>query len=253
MLGVERRSRILTLLNEKGSILVSEMAENFNVTEETIRRDLKYLESKGVLVRTHGGAVLSDDSRIEAPLEIRTGINTAGKDAIGKRAAQMIEDNDTIFLDASTSALHVARHIKDKKGLTVITNAERIIMELSGADDITLICCGGKLRHKSLSYVGRHTENAIRNYYADKMFFSCKGFSPKRGLTDSSEEESEVRKAMMQCSEKIIFLCDHSKYDRTGFVQTASIDDIDFIIVDLDPPVTWGDFSEKYKAKIIRI
>ncbi len=253
MLGVERRNAILALLNEKRSVLVPELAQMFSVTEETIRRDLKHLESKGVLYRTHGGAVLTDDTKIEAPLEIREGINVTGKDAIGRYAAGLVEDYDTIFLDASTSALYVAKHIKNKKGLTVITNAERIIFELSGVSDITLICSGGNLRKSSLSYVGHHTESAIKNYFANKFFFSCKGFSPKRGLTDSNEQESEVRKTMMQCSEKAIFLCDRTKFDKVGFVQTAKVEDVDLIIVDSDLPADWDEFMSENASKMIQI
>ncbi len=253
MLGVERRNAILALLNEKRSVLVPELAQMFAVTEETIRRDLKHLESKGVLYRTHGGAVLTDDTKIEAPLEIREGINVTGKDAIGRYAAGLVEDYDTIFLDASTSALYVAKHIKDKKGLTVITNAERIIFELSGVQDITLICSGGSLRKSSLSYVGRHTEDAIKNYFANKLFFSCKGFSPKRGLTDSNEQESEIRKTMLQCSEKVVFLCDHTKFDKVGFVQTAKVEDVDLIIIDSAPPAEWDEFLSENASKMIQI
>jgi DeoR/GlpR family transcriptional regulator of sugar metabolism len=252
LFGVERRSRIMTLLNEKRSLLVPDLANMFNVTEETIRRDFKELEKKGVLIRTHGGAVLPDDVKFEAPLEMREGINAEGKITIGKRAAEMVDDNDTIFLDASTAALYMARNIKNKKGLTVITNAERILMELSDVPDITLISTGGILRKNSLSCVGRYTENTIKNYFGNKLFFSCKGFSPKRGLTDSNEQESEVRKTMMKSVEKVIFLCDHTKFDKTGIVQTASIDDIDYLITDADLPVKWEDEVEDFKNKIIK-
>lgn len=242
MFGVERRSKIMSVLYDKRSILVQEAAASFGVTEETVRRDLKALESQGLLSRTYGGAVLADDTRIEAPLEIREGINIAGKDSIGRYAAGMVNDGDTILLDASTSSLYVAKHIKYKKNLTVITNAERIILELSNCDDMTLISTGGILRKKSLSYVGRAAENAISNYYANKLFFSCKGFSPKRELTDSNEQESEIRKTMIRCSSQVIFLCDHTKFDKVGYVNTAKLSDISTIITDAPLPDTWAEF-----------
>lgn len=230
------------MLYDKKSILVQEAAVVFGVTEETIRRDLKELEQQGLLARTYGGAVLADDTRTEAPLNIREGINTEGKDSIGKHAARLVSDGDTVLLDASTSSLYVAKHLKGKKGLTVITNAERIIFELSGYDDIALICTGGILRNKSLSYVGRAAENAINNYYANKLFFSCKGFSPKRDLTDSNEQESEIRKTMLRCSNQAIFLCDHTKFDKVGYVNTAKLADIDMIITDEPFPESWSDY-----------
>lgn len=252
MFGVERRSHIMSLLNEKRSLLVPDLAKMFNVTEETIRRDFKDLEKKGILIRTHGGAVLPDDVKFEAPLEMRESINVENKILIGKRAAQMVEDNDTIFLDASTAALYMAKHIKSKKGITVITNAERILMELSDAQDITVISTGGILRRNSLSYVGRYTENAIKNYFGNKLFFSCKGFSPKRGLTDSNEQESEIRKAMMACVEQVVFLCDHTKFEKTGIVQTATLEDIDYLITDKNLPDKWDEDIKAYRDKIIQ-
>lgn len=253
MFGVERRSKIMSVLYDKRSILVQEAAASFGVTEETVRRDLKALESQGLLSRTYGGAVLADDTRIEAPLEIREGINIAGKDSIGRYAAGMVNDGDTILLDASTSSLYVAKHIKYKKNLTVITNAERIILELSNCDDMTLISTGGILRKKSLSYVGRAAENAISNYYANKLFFSCKGFSPKRELTDSNEQESEIRKTMIRCSNQVIFLCDHTKFDKVGYVNTAKLSDISTIITDAPLPDTWTEFLAGSPVRIINL
>lgn len=251
MFGVERRSKILLLLQEKKSILVQEIAALFGVTEETIRRDLKELEKGGLILRTHGGAILADDSKTEATIEVREGINISGKDAIGREAAKLINDGDTIILDASTSSLFVAKHIKDKKGLTVITNAERIIFELSDCDDITLISTGGILRQKSLSYVGKTAETALSNYHVSKVFISCKGFSPKKGLMDSNEQESDIRKAMLQRSEKAIFLCDRMKFDKVGYVVTAQLKDFDYFITDSPIPDDWTDALKENHVDLV--
>lgn len=250
MFDVERRSRIMSILNEKKNILVQDTASLFGVTEETIRRDLKKLEKQGLIVRTHGGAVLPDDMNMETPLKIREGINIAGKKAIGKLAAGLINSGDTVFLDASTSSLHVAKHIKDMESITVITNAERVLMELADCPGITLISTGGIVRRESLSLVGRMAENAVGSYRADKVFFSCKGFSPKHGLTDSSEQESEIRKTMLKCSETVIFLCDHTKFDKIGFAKTAGLEDVDVMITDAPIPGNWTRELEEASVKI---
>lgn len=246
MFGIERRSSLLSLLHDKKSITVQEAAARFDVTEETIRRDLRAMEAQGLLIRTHGGAVLADDINMEASLEIREGINIKGKDSMGRLAASMVQNGETLFLDASTSALYVARHLKGKKGLTVITNAERILLELAKCDDITLISTGGFLRKKSLSYVGRAAENAISSYHANKVFFSCKGFSPRLGATDSNEQESSLRKLMIKHSREAIFLCDHTKFDKVGYIATAQLDDINCLITDTQLPAGWeNDFNDK--------
>lgn len=251
MFGIERRNHILSLLHDKKSITVQEAAEMFEVTEETIRRDLRAMETQGLIVRTHGGAILADDINMEISLEIREGINIKGKSAIGKLAASLVQNGDTLFLDASTSSLYVAKHLKQKKGLTVITNAERIILELASCSDINVISTGGFLRKKSLSCVGRAAETAVSSYHADKVFFSSKGFSPQLGATDSNEQESVIRKLMITHSKEVVYLCDHTKFQRTGYIATAQLSDITHFIADVMPPAEWEKEMDDKNVKVI--
>lgn len=239
MFGIERRNQIMNLLNEKKSILVQDTAILYGVTEETIRRDLKVLEQQGLIVRTHGGALLPEDIKTEPSLQLREITNISGKDLIGKEAAKLIHDGDTIILDASTSSLYVAKNIKDRKAITVITNSQKVILELTECTDIVLISTGGTLRHSSMSYVGRAAENSLECYYANKAFLSTKGFSPNQGLTDSSELESDIRKKMIQRSQQVIYLCDHTKFDRVGYLTTAGLDALDYIITDVEINEQW--------------
>ncbi|MBR3791262.1 MAG: DeoR/GlpR transcriptional regulator, partial [Clostridia bacterium] len=162
MLAVERRSKIEQIITENKSVLVPELAKRFDVTTETIRSDLEKLEKQGVLVRTYGGATLLESSEPDMEIHRRDTVNFEGKHMIGRRAAEMIKEGETVFLDASTSSLHLARNIKDKKGITVITNAEKIVTELSECPDIKVICVGGMLNKKNMSYTGRVVEEVIR-------------------------------------------------------------------------------------------
>lgn len=241
MFNIERKTKLLSHLSENGSILVKDASQMFGVTEETIRRDLKEMENQGLLLRTHGGAITADDVKSEFPLEIRQGINMTGKNAIGREAAKLVKDGDTIMLDASTSSLFLARHIKEKKSLTVITNAEKIVFELSNCEEITLISTGGILRRKSMSYVGKSAQASLENYVADKVFFSCKGFLPERGLMDSNEQESQIKRTMISRSQKAIFLCDKTKFGRIGCETVAKLDDIHIIVTDEHMPESWSD------------
>jgi len=241
MFSIERKAKLLSFINEKGSMLVKEASLLFDVTEETIRRDLKDLENQKLVLRTHGGAVSSDDAKSEFPLEIRQGINISGKNAIGRAAAKLVKDGDTIMLDASTSSLFLAKNIKEIKSLTVITNSEKIIFELSSCDEIKLISTGGILRRKSMSYVGKYAENTLKNYQADKVFFSCKGFLPERGLMDSNEQESQMKRTMIGRSQQAIFLCDKTKFQRIGFETVATLEDIHMIFTDEAMPENWAD------------
>ena len=232
LFAIERRSKIMTLLNEKESLSVQEAAVYFGVAEETIRRDFNILEAQHLLVRTHGGALLSSGSKPEISYEMRKKINIQGKDRIAREAAKLVQDGDTIILDASTSSFFLAKHIRNKKGITVITNAENVITELSGGNNIALISTGGVLRRKSMSYVGRIAEDSMRNYQANKLFFSCMGFSLERGLTDTNGQESDIKKIMITCSQSIYFLCDHTKFNMVGYATTAHTEDMDIFITD---------------------
>ena len=241
MFAVERRSRIISLLNEKESVSVQEAARMFNVSEETIRRDLDYLEERNMLTRTHGGAVLPVGSKPEISYELRSRINITGKDRIGRAAAAFVGEGDTIILDASTSAFFVAKHIKNKRNVTVITNAENVITELCAAEGIELISTGGVLRRKSMSYVGSAAETSLAAYHANKLFFSCMGFTFESGLTDSNGQESDMKKIMIERCQKIFFLCDHTKFGRVGYAATAKPEDIDTLITDEEPGPATGE------------
>ena len=184
----------------------------------------------------------------------RDTVNFEGKHMIGRRAAEMIKEGETVFLDASTSSLHLARNIKDKKGITVITNAEKIVMELSECPDIKVICVGGMLNKKNMSYTGRVVEEVIRkNYYANKVFFSCRGVTLLRGLMESSEAEAEIKKAMIECSESAVFLCDKKKLGRLGVPVISELDKIDCIITDIKLDEEWNQALAENDVRVITV
>ncbi len=252
MLAVERRSQIEQIIQKNKSVLVLELAKQFAVTTETIRGDLEKLERQGVLIRTYGGATLVEEGN-EADMSTheRESVNFEGKQKIGKCAADMVRDGETIFLDASTSSLHVARNIKNKRSVTVITNAERVVAELSQCENIKVICTGGRLLHKNLSYEGRMVEETIRKYYyANKFFFSCVGLTLARGLTEHSESEAEIKKAMMDCSESSVFLCDRKKLGRMGVPVISTLDKIDCVITDIQLDEEWIRALEENDVKL---
>ncbi len=241
MLAVERRNKIEEIIQKNKSVLVPELAKQFDVTTETIRGDLEKLEKQGVLIRTYGGATLVEGSESDIPVSDRDVINYEGKQRIGKRAAGIIKDGETVFLDASTSSLHIARNIKDKKSLTVITNSERIINELSSCENIRVMSTGGLLSTRNMSYVGRIVEKTIReNYFANKVFFSCRGATLMRGLTESNEAEAEIKKAMIDCSESVFFLCDHTKIGKIGVPVISDFSKIDTLITDTKMTDEWS-------------
>ena len=252
MLAAERRNEIERLINLIKSVLVTELADQFEVTPETIRGDLLKLEKQGVLVRSYGGATLAGGAGQELGYKERDTVNTEAKRRIGGRAAEMIRSGDTIFLDASTSALHLARQLRDKNGLTVITNAVSIITELADCENIKLISTGGRLSGGNMSYVGRFAERMIRaELAANRFFFSCRGVTFARGLMDSSEDEAEIKRAMLECSDSAVFLCDHNKLGKVGVPVIAPIESIDTFITDIRLDDEWREELEKRDIEII--
>lgn len=252
MLAVERRNEIERLINEKHSVLVPELARLFDVTTETIRGDLLKLEKQGVLIRTYGGATVAGSSEAEQSINVRDTVNYEGKQRIGKRASLLIRSGETIFLDASTSAWHLARFLKNKRALTVITNSNKIVTELGSCEHINVISTGGELNHKNMSFSGRTAEKNIReNYFANKFFFSCKGATLSRGLVDTSEAEAEIKKAMMANSEINVFLCDRNKLGKLGVPKIAGLTDVDCIISDVRPDEEWIKELENNDVRLI--
>ena len=252
MLAVGRRTQIEELINTNKSVLVTELSKQYNVTPETIRGDLLRLEKQGVLVRTYGGAILVGASGSELGFKERDTVNADLKQRIGKRAATLIRNGDTIFLDASTSALYLARNIKDKRGLTVITNAVCVMNELSECENIRVVCTGGMYRARSMSYTGRYAERMIRqNFAANKFFFSRRGITLSRGLVDSTEEEAEIKRAMLEMSDSIIFLCDHYKLGKMGIPVIAPISKLDKIVTDVRLDSEWSSAMEDNGTSII--
>ena len=254
MLAVERRSQIEQMIIKNKSVLVPELAKMFDVTTETIRSDLEKLEKQGVLVRTYGGATVVESQEADLEIHKRETVNFEGKQSIGRRAAEMIQDGETVFLDASTSSLHLARNLKGKNGLTIITNAEKIVAELAECENIRVICTGGRLHKKNMSYIGRIVEETIRaNYYANKVFFSCRGVTLGRGMMESTEAEAEIKKAMIECSENAIFLCDKNKFGRLGVQKIGDLEKIDCMITDLQLDEEWMSALGEKDVRLITV
>ena len=230
MLAEERRQEILNIVNIKGSVHVSDLSIKMNVTEETIRRDLETLDQQQLLKRTHGGAVALENNRLELSFNLRKDKNSGQKKEIAQKAISLINPGDTIFMDASSTSLYLARELVNMDHITIITNSIGIMFTLAENKNINIISTGGTLRPHSLSFVGPLTNETIDKYFADKIFASCKGISPEHGATDSNELEIEVKKKMVKQSQQVIILADNSKFSQVGLSQFATTNQLDYLI-----------------------
>lgn len=231
MLVAERHERISAVVNEKGSIRVSELSQMFKVTEETIRRDLEKLENEGKLQRSHGGAVSIKEVEIEAPYFEREVTNVNEKKAVADEAIKYVAVNDRIILDASTTAWYMAKRLPDIH-LTVLTNSMKVAMELANREKISVIMVGGMMLQKSLSFVGPQTNNALEYYHVNKAFISCQGIHVERGISDSNEMQALVKKKMIEIADEVYLLADYTKFGAQAFSRVSTIDAINYIITD---------------------
>jgi DeoR/GlpR family transcriptional regulator of sugar metabolism len=232
MMGEERRTQILQMVRSAGRVRVNDLAAHFNTSAVTIRNDLNALHQRGLLLRSHGGAVLPDTILRESPVHERLKAHSDEKRRIGAMAAKMVNDGETIILDSGTTTLEIARQIKKKQGLQVITNGVNIAAELLDARDIQLFIVGGTVRGESASTSGRFTEEMFAQFAADKMFLSGAGCDLDFGVSGANLEETMVNRAMLRSSREIILVADASKFSKRSMARITHFSEIDTVISD---------------------
>ena len=250
-LAAERRNIILERIQVEKKVIVSELSRDYEVSEETIRRDLEKLEEEGHIVKSYGGAVLNEASVMELPHNVRRSVNTVAKQRIAELVSREINENDHIFLDASTTAVYIARAIKPKEHLTVITNSIENLLELSLVTGWDIISTGGLLKPGTMSLYGWKTAEALASYHADKVFLSCKGLSIERGIMDGNDETAGIKQAMIAAAERVYLTVDHSKFDKTAFSQICGFGKIDTVITDREPEAAWRDYFKSQDIGLI--
>ena len=236
MLALERRNQILKLFQQSETVKVSDLSQRFGVTVETIRRDLDQLELAGHIVRTHGGAMLStrENTKTEQASSIRQQTNTAQKLLIAELIADMVRDGDDIMLDASSTSLFVARALRKRKNLTVITSSLEIILEIANQTDWTIMCSGGVLNEHTMSFVGNRAESTISKYHVDWAIISCKGVD-QDGFTESNEASALVKRSMIESAKRAILAADSSKFGTMSFVRTGRLQELYAVVTDRKP------------------
>ncbi|MFD2706045.1 DeoR/GlpR family DNA-binding transcription regulator [Salibacterium lacus] len=226
----ERQREIVKMIDRNGAARVADLSSMFHVSEETIRRDFEKLEKDKLLRKIHGGA-LKVDQGVETPQLHRQSKNAEEKQVIAKKAASFVENGDIIAVDASTTALMVVQHVKDKS-ITVITNSIGVTMELSTEDHIRVILIGGYLSKASMSLVGNFAERVIEDYHVDKFFFSCLGVDIQRGVSEMHEDQALVKKQLISISENLYLLADSSKFGEKSLFRLCDVSILDYLITD---------------------
>lgn len=250
MLAIERKREILAILQREKSVLVSELSQKYDVTEETIRRDLDKLEKEGYVKKTYGGAILKQKINEDIPFKVREKTNISQKQKIAKTVVSMIEDGESIMLDSSSTSFMIARSLKHFHDLTVITNSVEILIELSRNKNIKIISTGGLLRESAFSLGGSDATHFLSKFNVDKTILSCKGINMQKGITESNEVEAEMKSTMRECAKQTIWAIDSSKFDKISFITFNQFREGDIVVTETNPSDEWRNYLEEKNVKL---
>lgn len=229
---IPRHDEILKELDEKGNVLVQDLCEKLNVSSVTIRKDLNFLESIGLLFRNHGGASKQIRYAYEKNVVEKESINVEAKQAIAKAALSLIQENDCIILASGTTMHYLARMLVNFGPLTVLTSSLRVAIELCNNPNINIIQLGGEVRKSSTSIVGSISEGILRQFSCNKLFLGVDGIDVEFGISTSNAAEAHLNQVMMECADQTIILADSSKLNKKGFGKISLLDQVDYLITD---------------------
>lgn len=251
MFAEERQMKIMSILTQEKKILVHDLCRTLNVSAVTVRNDLQDLEDRGLLTRTHGGAILPVQASFEENTSQKEIRNAARKKAIARAAAEYVRDGDTIAVDTGTSAQAFAACLVGKKNLTVITSDLRVALYLEKHSEATVILLGGTVRHGYDCTVGPYAEQMMRDFFVDKCFLGTNGITAERGLSTPKPEQAAVKRLMISQSNQLIVICDGEKFGRNSLVSVAPADAINMIVTDESAALSELAELEKLNIKII--
>ncbi|MCY3781308.1 MAG: DeoR/GlpR family DNA-binding transcription regulator [Chloroflexi bacterium] len=228
----ERRTVIMRVLDATGRVAVGELSQMTKVSDMTIRRDLEALEREGLLKRRRGGAVSVTSLSYEPPYILRKDTNSNAKARIGKRAASLLREGETVILDVGTTAVQVARALKGRQNLTVLTSNLWAAAILADEPGIVLMLTGGKTRNRERSLVGHLATRAFEELVFDVFVMGVAGVHQEFGITDYNVDEAQVKRAAMRASQRRIVIADSSKLGKVAFAKLCDLDQIDAIVTD---------------------
>jgi len=231
----ERQQAILELIQDLGKVSVQELADKFNVAPITIRRDLDFLAQSNKVIRVHGGAILPQERTAYEPLySEKTVINQKLKEQIGRAAADLVADGQTIFIDSGSTAYQLAVHLQGKKNLTVITPDLYVAVALSANSDTQVIVAGGLVRPHQFNCIGGYAEQIARSLNADTFFLAVDGVDIEKGVTVTNIAEARLKQFMISASQQTVMITDHTKFGRVAMANVVELTRVDHIITDSD-------------------
>jgi DeoR family myo-inositol catabolism operon transcriptional repressor len=244
----KRIIKIQEYVIENHSASLDELVSVFDVSKNTIRRDVQELVDRGKLKKVYGGVSINH-KKLEA-IQDRKIRNQKEKASIVKTASSFVEDGDIIFIDSGTTTIEMFEYIKDKH-LTIFTNSVDFIVRALPFEHLTIISIGGLLDRKTNSFGNPQNMDLLYNYNIKKAFMASTGISPSNGVTNASPLESELKKIIVNRSSEVFLLVDHDKFDKYGLMTYCGLDEIDYIVTDKIPNETFQDYAQKNRIKFI--
>jgi DeoR/GlpR family transcriptional regulator of sugar metabolism len=246
----ERQQQILETLRDHRQVTVTDLSRRFDVSEVTIRRDLRELAGQGALRRAHGGAVAAEPAPPEAPVVKRMIQAEHCKTCIGRAAAALIPDGDSVFIGSGSTTAHVARLLVGRRGLTVVTNALTVATELAAAEEVTVVVTGGMLRASELSLVGHITEQALREVRVDKVIMGMRAISLEEGMTNDYLPEVMTDRTIIEMAPELIVVADHTKFGKVASAYLAPVERMTTLVTD---PEADAEFIARLEEVGIRV
>jgi len=228
----DRHEYILRKLKENNKVSIADLCEEMDVSNVTIRKDLKVLEDKNLLFRIKGGASMNNPYAIDQPILVKETINSDEKNRIARAAVEIIENNDSILISSGTTAYAVARHLSPAHRLTVITPALKVALELCNKPNIEVLQLGGLIRQHSSSVAGQYAMRILDDVSCGIFFLGVDGIDLEFGITISNLIEATLNQKMLQTSQKVVVIADSTKFGRRGLGKVCNLEDVDYIITD---------------------
>lgn len=251
MNSTERRHEIVQLALADGRVRVVDLAERFSVSEVTIRADLKRLDARGILARTHGGAVANNRMIRELSLMEKSAEHISTKRRLAEAACKLITDGDSIILDSGSTTAEIARLLSGFERLMVMTNGLNVAVNVADCDNIQLMMTGGTLRRKSQSFFGRQAEDALLRFNFDKLFLGVDGLDFRVGITTHFESEASLNQRMCEVANQVIAVTDSSKFNRAGVHKICGLDELDVLVTDSGIPDAFADTLQNCGVRLV--
>ena len=235
---------------DHGTVSLDTLSEHFEVSTNTVRRDLNELTARGHVIKVYGGVSARDDTG-PLPMVVRAATNSSSKQQIGRLASGLVNDNDTIFLDSGSTVLCMLPHLAKKDGITIVTHSLSAMYEASKYPTLQVIALGGLYNQTTSSYVGISTLEALSRISTDAVFIAATGVSLERGLTNTTYFEAEIKRKVVQCSSKIILLADSSKFGKSSTISFFPFDQLYAVVTEQKPPKEYMNAIKKANIQLL--